>query len=215
MKHFFKKVFELTSFIIVVTLLTCCGNVDYREAVRNKDFDDAHKALNQMVKDYERVWEEHGPGLAVDNAFYNHTHYTTIYQETSKLVDAIKFVVNAEAREILASKISNEERINKLEQMFNSIPMVGEKLPSGTPCSETGFSSSKSNLLKANGYILSSNMVNELCDMISQSAIEKYSNNDAQEIVKLVNEHRMQPARIVDHEFILLLSKVSEVSNNL
>lgn len=152
-----KKVFYSILLCLGIISLTSCGgsDKDYIEACNARDFETAHKILNQYREDYTEALSEN-----LDNS-YRRKEYDAAQQKYYKAFD---YIYQHEVQLIMA-EATEEECEGKITFLLQSIPAEGEKNERG------GWSVDSNKRFKA--YLIWSQHYNSLCNNILTLAINR------------------------------------------
>ncbi len=152
-----KKVFYSILLCLGIISLTSCGgsDKDYIEACNARDFETAHKILNQYREDYTEALSED-----LDNS-YRRKEYDAAQQEYYKAFD---YIYQHEVQLIMA-EATEEECEGKITFLLQSIPVEGEKNERG------GWKFDSMKRFKA--YLIWSQHYNSLCNNILTLAINR------------------------------------------
>lgn len=152
-----KKVFYSILLCLGIISLTSCGrsDKDYIEACNARDFETAHKILNQYREDYTEALSED-----LDKS-YRRKKYDAAQQEYYKAFD---YIYQHEVQLIMA-EATEEECEGKITFLLQSIPVEGEKNERGG----WNFDSMK----RFYAYLIWSQHYNSLCNNILTLAINR------------------------------------------
>jgi hypothetical protein len=152
-----KKVFYSILLCLGIISLTSCGrsDKDYIEACNARDFETAHKILNQYREDYTEALSED-----LDKS-YRRKKYDAAQQEYYKAFD---YIYQHEVQLIMA-EATEEECEGKITFILQSIPVEGEKNERG------GWNFDSMKRFKA--YLIWSQHYNSLCNNIFALAINR------------------------------------------
>lgn len=163
-------------------IITSCGGkyANYKEAVKDNDFEAAHMFLDENYKEFEGVWNKY-----YDDLDYTNNYRSKIEKAATNYSQAASYILCAEARYLISNY--GEEATERIEYLFNEIVVLGEKVV-GTGYHPGGIKSLQEACAKLNCYKQTVKYNNELCNVVLNLAI----NNHNKELAKLALSHYMQ-----------------------
>lgn len=131
---------------------------DYVELVEVNDFEKAHQTLKAYSKNYSYVLKANGDRLRY------YSERGRVIAAATEYMDAVAYIYCAEARYLMAEGGENAQK--RMVFLFNEIPLIGQKLPSGTHIDHDDF-----NLAYISLYLLYAQTNNRLCDTVFDIAL--------------------------------------------
>lgn len=173
-----KKIYQLIIACLMLCALVACGNQEesYRDAVKNNDFETAHKVLDEIYDDFLDTWESNYGSLEYDRLFHRHeSKRGKIVSAASRYSQAASYVLCAEARYLIANDV--EGAYDRIAYLFNEIRIMGEKSDDYAPHGNTEY---QKECAKVDCYKQTVKYNNELCDVVLNLAIQHHNKKLAQ-----------------------------------
>ena len=147
--------------LIPLGLASCSGlnNSDYRKSVKEGDFETAHAILDELHDEYEKVWAENYPKLDYDKKDLR----AEIEAAATKYSNAASYVYGAEVRVIAAEY--PDDAVNLIENLFNEMQLLGEKVPNGTGYYPGGVPDLQQICVRFDCYKQYVKYINAVCDV--------------------------------------------------
>ena len=169
--HFFP--IQIVTCLLAAFLLTACNGIntgtnsgthqykDYKQAVKENDFEAAHDFLEEIYDEFLETWNDNYAGMN-----YNNDNRANIEAAATKYSQAATYVLSAEARYIIAN--FEKEAPERIGYLFNEIRIMGEKSDHYAP---GGVEEYQQECAKVDCYMQTANCFNQLCDVILNLAI--------------------------------------------
>lgn len=141
-------------------IVTSCGGKDYREAVKNGDFEAAHKILDKMYDEFLDTYESNSVNPSSSDR-------AKVENSATRYAQAASYVLCAEARYLISE--NSDMALDRLAYLFNEIRVMGEPANSYYPA---GVESKQVECIKYSCYNQTSIYNNQLCDVILNLAIQ-------------------------------------------
>lgn len=153
------------SLLLLSTLFSCGKSGNYRQAVKNNDFEAAHEILDKMYDDFLDTYESNYDGVFGPDR-------PKIEKAAIKYAQAASYVLCAEARYLISE--DKENALERIAYLFNEVRIMGEPATSYYP---DGVDDLQQECIKYTCYNQTSIYNNQLCDVVLNLAIQ---NNNKQ-----------------------------------
>ena len=187
-----KKIYQFTIGCLMLCALVACGNKEesYRDAVKNNDFETAHKVLDEIYEDFMDTWESNYDEIEMDNFLKSSASVRAkIEAAAAKYSQAASYVLCSEARYIISNY--PDEALDRITYLFNEIRVMGEKSDHYAP---NGIVEYKKECVKIDCYKQTVKYNNELCDVVLNLAILHHN----KQLAELALSYYRENGRVVD-----------------
>lgn len=179
---------------VSLTFLGCTSSNEnnYKEAVRENDFNKAHECLSNIHEEFANCWDELYPELDSGN---NYRDEITV--KASRYSEAATYVLGAEIRYLMST--NSEEAATRIKYLFNELEDLRGDKGTGKGYHPHGVKSHQQECLKLDCYKETAKCNNALCDIVVDLAIL----NDNKELAEYALTHYMEKWELDEYKDVI------------